>query len=331
MKFVSNNGINDPMINLAMEEYVLTSLPKDDSYFLFYINQPSIIVGKNQNTIEEVNQEYVEKHNIKVVRRISGGGAVYHDLGNLNFSFVTKDDEDSFHNFAKFTQPIVDALNEMGVKAELSGRNDIQVGERKISGNAMVKQKDRMFSHGTLMLNSEIEEVVNALRVNEAKIKSKGIKSIRSRVANIQEFLEEPMDIETFKQRILTSIFKQQGSEDVEEYHLTDEDWDNINELSKNKYQKWEWNYGKNPKYNFERSHKFDRGLVQIKLDVKKGKIEHAAIFGDFFGVGDVKDIEEALIGVQHQKSSIQEALKDIDVYHYFGDIAKEEIINLML
>jgi len=304
MKFVSNNGINDPMINLAMEEYVLTSLPKDDSYFLFYINQPSIIVGKNQNTIEEVNQEYVEKHNIKVVRRISGGGAVYHDLGNLNFSFVTKDDEDSFHNFAKFTQPIVDALNEMGVKA-------------KISGNAMVKQKDRMFSHGTLMLNSEIEEVVNALRVNEAKIKSKGIKSIRSRVANIQEFLEEPMDIETFKQRILTSIFKQQGSEDVEEYHLTDEDWDNINELSKNKYQKWEWNYGKNPKYNFERSHKFDRGLVQIKLDVKKGKIEHAAIFGDFFGVGDVKDIEEALIGVQHQKSSIQEA--------------KEEIINLML
>ena len=240
MKFISNNGITDPMINLAMEEYVLTSLPKDDSYFLFYINQPSIIVGKNQNTIEEVNQSYVEEHNIKVVRRISGGGAVYHDLGNLNFSFVTKDDEDSFHNFAKFTQPIVDALNEMGVKAELSGRNDIQVGERKISGNAMVKQRDRMFSHGTLMLDSEIEEVVNALRVSEAKIKSKGIKSIRSRVANIQEFLEEPMDIETFKQRILTSIFKQQGSEEVEEYHLTQEDWDKINELSQNKYQKWE-------------------------------------------------------------------------------------------
>lgn len=331
MKFISNNNITDPMINLAMEEYVLTSLPKDDSYFLFYINKPSIIVGKNQNTIEEVNQEYVEAHNIKVVRRISGGGAVYHDLGNLNFSFVTKDDEDSFHNFAKFTQPIVDALNEMGVQAQLSGRNDIQVGERKISGNAMVKQKDRMFSHGTLMLKSEIEEVVNALRVNEAKIKSKGIKSIRSRVANIQEFLDEPMDIETFKQRILSSIFKQQGSETVEEYHLTEDDWEKINELSKKKYQNWDWNYGKNPKYNFEKSCKFERGLVQIKLDVKKGVIEHAAIFGDFFGVGDVKDIEDALIGVQHQKEFIVKALQDIDVYHYFGDIKKEEIINLML
>lgn len=331
MKFVSNNDINDPMVNLAMEEYVLTSLPKEDSYFLFYINQPSIIVGKNQNTIEEVNQEYVEKNHIKVVRRISGGGAVYHDLGNLNFSFVTKDDEDSFHNFAKFTQPIVDALNEMGVEAKLSGRNDIQVGERKISGNAMVKQKDRMFSHGTLMLNSEIEEVVNALRVNEAKIKSKGIKSIRSRVANIQEFLSEPMDIETFKQHILKSIFKQNGSEEVEEYVLTDKDWENIHELSRTKYQNWDWNYGKNPKYNFEKSHKFDKGLVQIKLDVKKGVIEHAAIFGDFFGVGEVKDIEEALINVAHQKTMIEKALEDIDVYHYFGDISKADIINLMV
>ena len=178
------------MINLAMEEYVLTSLPKDDSYFLFYINQPSIIVGKNQNTIEEVNQSYVEEHNIKVVRRISGGGAVYHDLGNLNFSFVTKDDEDSFHNFAKFTQPIVDALNEMGVKAELSGRNDIQVGERKISGNAMVKQRDRMFSHGTLMLDSEIEEVVNALRVSEAKLNQKVLNQFDQELQTFKNFLK---------------------------------------------------------------------------------------------------------------------------------------------
>ena len=263
-----------------------------------------------------------------MVRRISGGGAVYHDFGNLNFSFISKDDGQSFHNFKKFTQPIVDALNKMGVDAALTGRNDIQVGEAKISGNAMVKVKDRMFSHGTLMLNSELDEVQNALRVNPAKIQSKGVKSVRKRVANIQEFLEEPIDIETFKNIILKQLF---GDQEVEEYVLTDEDWANIEKLSNEKYRTWYWNYGKNPKYNFEREHKFEKGFVQIKLDVKKGRIAHAKIFGDFFGEGDVTELEYALEGVLHQKQAIQEALESYDFYYYFGDIAKEDIINLMV
>ncbi|MBI5975247.1 lipoate--protein ligase [Staphylococcus canis] len=330
MKFIDNHNHTDPTINLAMEEYVLKNVPMDDgeSYFLFYINRPSIIVGKNQNTIEEVYQPYIEKHNIDVVRRISGGGAVYHDFGNLNFSFVTKDDGDSFHNFKKFTEPIVKALNDMGVNAELSGRNDIQVGQAKISGNAMVKVKDRMFSHGTLMLNSDLDEVQNALRVNPAKIQSKGIKSVRKRVANIQEFLEHPIDIETFKKKILKQIF---GDEDVEQFILTDEDWKNIEALSNQKYRTWNWNYGKNPKYNFEREQKFEKGFVQIKLDVKKGRIVHAKIFGDFFGEGDVSDLEYALEDVSHQKEAIQEALASFDMYHYFGDINREDIISLMV
>ena len=166
MKFISNNNITDPMINLAMEEYVLREIPTDDSYFLFYINAPSIIIGKNQNTIEEINEPYTRVKGIKVVRRVSGGGAVYHDLGNLNFSFVTEDDGESFHNFRKFTQPIVEVLNDMGVNAELVGRNDIEVEGKKISGNAMVSIKGRMFSHGTVMVNSDIDEVQNALKVN---------------------------------------------------------------------------------------------------------------------------------------------------------------------
>ncbi|MFO3688078.1 lipoate--protein ligase [Staphylococcus felis] len=330
MKFIDNNNNNDPTLNLAMEEYVLKNMPMDDgeSYFLFYINRPSIIVGKNQNTIEEVHQSYIDEHGIDVVRRISGGGAVYHDFGNLNFSFVTKDDGESFHNFKKFTEPIVKALNQLGVEAELSGRNDIQVGQAKISGNAMVKVKDRMFSHGTLMLNSELDEVQNALRVNPAKIQSKGIKSVRKRVANIQEFLDMPMDIETFKKIILKQIF---GDKEVEVYQLTDEDWQRIEKLSNDKYRTWDWNYGKNPKYNFEREQKFDKGFVQIKLDVKKGRIQHAKIFGDFFGEGDVTEIERALENVLHQKESIQKALKDFDLYHYFGDIDRESIISLLV
>lgn len=327
MKFISNNNITDPTLNLAMEEYVLKNMPKDDSYFLFYINRPSIIIGKNQNTIEEVNQSYIDEQGIDVVRRISGGGAVYHDTGNLNFSFVTDDDGNSFHNFQKFTEPIVEALKSLGVDAKLSGRNDIQVGEAKISGNAMVKVKDRMFSHGTLMLNSELDEVQNALKVNPAKIKSKGIKSVRSRVANISEFLDEPIDIDEFKEIILKSIF---GETQVEEYKLTDEDWRKIEKLSNEKYRTWEWNYGRNPKYNFDREEKFEKGFVQIKLDVKKGRIEHAKIFGDFFGEGDITELENALEGTMHEFDSIEEALSNYDIYHYFGDIDRHELIRLM-
>lgn len=327
MKFISNNNITDPTLNLAMEEYVLKNMPKDDSYFLFYINRPSIIIGKNQNTIEEVNQSYIDEQGIDVVRRISGGGAVYHDTGNLNFSFVTDDDGNSFHNFQKFTEPIVEALKSLGVDAKLSGRNDIQVGEAKISGNAMVKVKDRMFSHGTLMLNSELDEVQNALKVNPAKIKSKGIRSVRSRVANISEFLDEPIDIDEFKEIILKSIF---GETQVEEYKLTDEDWQKIEKLSNEKYRTWEWNYGRNPKYNFEREEKFEKGFVQIKLDVKKGRIEHAKIFGDFFGEGDITELENALEGTMHEFDSIEEALSNYDIYHYFGDIDRHELIRLM-
>ncbi|SUJ61182.1 Lipoate-protein ligase A [Staphylococcus aureus] len=327
MKFISNNNITDPTLNLAMEEYVLKNLPAEESYFLFYINRPSIIVGKNQNTIEEVNQTYIDAHNIDVVRRISGGGAVYHDTGNLNFSFITDDDGNSFHNFQKFTEPIVQALQSLGVNAELTGRNDIQVGQAKISGNAMVKVKNRMFSHGTLMLNSDLDEVQNALKVNPAKIKSKGIKSVRKRVANIQEFLNDPLEIEEFKKIILKTIF---GETEVEEYKLTDEDWENIEKLSNDKYRTWEWNYGRNPKYNFEREEKFEKGFVQIKFDVKRGKIEYAKIFGDFFGVGDVTDLENALVGCLHDFEHIEEALSEYDLYHYFGDIVRHELIRLM-
>lgn len=328
MKFISNNDITDPTLNLAMEEYVLKNMPKDDSYFLFYVNRPSIIIGKNQNTIEEVNQPYIDEHGIDVVRRISGGGAVYHDTGNLNFSFVTDDDGNSFHNFKKFTEPIVEALQSLGVDADMSGRNDIQVGSAKISGNAMVKVKDRMFSHGTLMLNSELNEVQNALKVNPAKIKSKGIKSVRSRVANISEFLDEPLDIDRFKEIILKTIFGE--ATQVEEYILTDDDWKKIEQLSNEKYRTWEWNYGRNPKYNFEREEKFEKGFVQIKLDVKKGRIEHAKIFGDFFGEGDITELENALEGTMYEFDSIEEALSNYDIYHYFGDIERYELIRLM-
>lgn len=330
MKFIDNKGITDPMINLALEEYVLQNFGLEDSFLLFYINEPSIIIGKNQNTIEEINTDYVEENNIKVVRRLSGGGAVYHDLGNLNYSFITKDDGDSFHNFAKFTEPVVKALNELGVPAVLEGRNDILVEGRKISGNAQFATKGRMFSHGTLMFDSEIEHVVAALNVNKEKIESKGIKSIRSRVANISEYLKEEMTMEQFKEHILRSIFNVDDVKDVPKHELTEEDWEKVHELSKNRYQKWEWNYGKSPSFNMKASHKFPSGLLDVRLDVKKGIIENCKIYGDFFGIGEVEDIEQALIGVRHNREDVAEALKDIDIPHYLGKITKDDLINLI-
>src|SRR5690625_3188531 len=330
MKFIDNKGITDPTVNLALEEYVLNNFGEEDTYLLFYINEPSIIIGRNQNTIEEINTKYVEENNIKVVRRLSGGGAVYHDEGNLNFSFITKDDGESFHNFAKFTKPVVKALNNIGVPAKLEGRNDLLVEGRKFSGNAQFATKGRMFSHGTLMFDSEIEHIVAALNVKKEKIESKGIKSIRSRVANITEYLDKKMTMEEFKNLILCSIFNVTDVTDVPRYELTEKDWENVYEISRNRYQRWEWNYGKSPAYNKKVSHKFPSGLLDVRLDVKKGMIENCVIYGDFFGLGDVSVIEQKLIGVRHDKQAVETELKDIDVSHYLGKITKEEFINLI-
>lgn len=330
MKFIDNKGITDPMMNLAIEEYILENFGEKDTYLLFYINKPSIIIGRNQNTIEEINTDYVEEKGIKVVRRLSGGGAVYHDEQNLNFSFITKDDGESFQNFAKFLHPIIKVLNKLGVPAEMQGRNDIVVEGRKISGNAMFSTKGRMFSHGTLMLDSQLEELTKALKVKKEKIESKGIKSIRSRVANISEFLDEKITMEQFKEAILKNIFEVDDVKDVPQYVLTEEDWKNIEEISKNRYQKWEWNYGKSPEYNVKETKKFPAGLVDVRLNVQKGIIENCKIYGDFFGIGNIADLEKALTGVRHDPQAIEEALKDFDVPHYLGKISKEDFIDLL-
>jgi lipoate-protein ligase A len=328
MLYIDNNNITDPRINLAIEEYILKHLDIEETYLLFYINEPSIIIGKNQNTIEEINTKYVEEQGLHVVRRLSGGGAVYHDLGNLNFSFITKDDGESFHNFKKFTEPVIQALEKLGVDAELSGRNDIIAQGRKISGNAQFSTKGRMFSHGTLLLDSEIENVVSALKVKKDKIESKGIKSIRSRVANISEFLEKKLTTEEFKQLILNYIFD--GEENIQRYELTEEDWKKINEISKERYQNWDWNYGKSPKFNLQHSNRFPIGQIDVRLEVKKGQVEQCKIFGDFFGVGNVEEIEEKLTGIRYERQEVAKVLDDVDIKHYFGNVTKEEFIDLV-
>lgn len=333
MIFVPNEN-NDPRVNLAIETYLLTEMPLDEPILLFYINEPSIIIGRNQNTIEEINKEYVDEYGIHVVRRLSGGGAVYHDHGNLNFSFIMPDDGNSFRDFAKVTQPIIQALQDLGVEgAELKGRNDLVINDMKFSGNAMYATNGRMFAHGTLMFDSDIDEVVNTLKVRKDKIESKGIKSVRSRVTNIKPFLSEDkqeMTTEEFRQEILLKIFGVDSIDQVKTYELTDQDWAAINKISEQYYRNWDWNYGKSPAFNLERRHRFPIGSIEMKMNVADGAIQEIKIFGDFFGLGEIKDVEDILTGVKYDKASLEEAIDQIDVKKYFGNIEKEDLLGLI-
>lgn len=325
--------IHDPRINLAIEYYLLNEVKLDEPILLFYINDNSIIIGRNQNTYEEVNTSYVEENDVKVVRRFSGGGAVYHDMGVLCFCFITEDDGNSFRDFKKFTSPVIDALHQMGVEgAELKGRNDLVIDGKKFSGNAMYSKNGRMTAHGTLMFDSQIEAVVKALKPKKHKLESKGIKSIRSRVTNIKPFLDDSyqyMNAKDFREQLLLYIYDTDTKENIKEYVLTEEDWKKIDAFADQYTANWDWNYGKSPEFDMERSERLSVGTVEVKMNVRKGNIEDIRIYGDFFGLGEINDVEEKLKGIPYTKKAIKEAFDDIDKNKYFGNVDTDELVDL--
>ncbi len=328
MIFIENEGINDPRINLALEEFALRNFNHGQDYLLFYINEPSIIIGRNQNTLEEINHEYVTQMGIHVVRRMSGGGAVYHDHGNLNFSFITNYDKASLNNFKKFTTPVINVLKKLGLDAEMSGRNDILVDGRKISGNAQYSTTKRMFSHGTLLFDANLGEVANALNVKMSKIQSKGHKSVRSRVANISEFLDKKMSTLEFREMLLKGLYDDR--EDFETYHLTEEEWKRVYELRDEKYANWDWNFGRSPAFNIQRTRRFPSGEIDLRLNVEKGYIESIKIYGDFFGKEPVVELENLLAGVRYEPEDLQNALEGTDLNEFFGDVDRNEFFDLL-
>lgn len=331
MLFVDNRDITDARVNLALEEYVFRHKPEAEDCLLFYVNDRAIIVGRNQNTIEEIDADVVRAQGITVVRRVSGGGAVYHDLGNLNFSFMTADVRGRFNRYDQFTRPVIDALQALGVPAELGGRNDILAGGRKISGNAQFALPTRMFSHGTLLLDSDLDAVTAALRPRPGKVESKGVKSIRSRVANISEFLAAPLDVRELRERIVERIFGTRDRTRIPQVVLTDEDWNAVYALVESKYGSWTWNYGENPPSNVQRSRRFPAGELDVRLDVHGGRLSTVRIFGDFMGRLDVGALEGRLAGLPFTRDAIEAAVSDLELSDYVGDVPREEVLALLL
>lgn len=281
MFYIDNQGINDPRINLAIEEHILRNFAPDHEYLMLYVNEPSVIMGKHQNIYEEVNVDFVQEKNIKVVRRVSGGGTVYHDLGNLNFSFLVPHDSSKLNNYHYFLNPIVEGLQSLGVPAEISPRNDLMAAGKKISGNAQFSTTKRMVSHGTLLFNSEIIHLSQSLKAKTTEIQSKSIKSVRSPVANIHEYLSPEqrsnLDMEKFKAVLLEHIFKMPVDK-VPTYKLSNEDWEVVNKLVAEKYDTWEWNYARSPKCSMHKTLDFEGGKLSATVSIKKGHI-HALNF----------------------------------------------------
>jgi lipoate---protein ligase len=315
-------------VNLAIEEHLLRNFSTLEEILFLYINEPSIIIGRNQNTLEEINHQYVLEKDIHVVRRLSGGGAVYHDLGNLNFSFITNSGKENFNNFKKFTAPVIKALIGLGVEAELGGRNDILVKGKKISGNAQYITGKRMVSHGTLLFESDLSQVVEALNVKMTKISSKGIKSVRSRVVNIKEHLNIAMDMEDFRSYLIDRIFE--GSEKITTYTLAQEDWHAVRILLDERYNSWEWNYGRSPDFNVQKTKRFQAGEVDARIDVQRGRIVNIKFFGDFLSHGNVGDLEDRLKGVRYDPGEINAVINSLDLSHYFGEMEQEEFLDFL-
>ncbi|MBR4411663.1 MAG: lipoate--protein ligase [Firmicutes bacterium] len=325
MKYIESPW-TDPYYNLALEEEVFEQLDRSQDWLMLWQNHNTIVIGKYQNTIEEINTEYVAEQNISVARRLSGGGAVYHDKGNLNYTLIVDQDETFDFNFRYFVLPVTEALKTFGIEAEFSGRNDVTIGGRKFSGNSQYIKKQRILHHGCIMLDSNLNHVEQALRVKDIKVESKSTKSVRSRVTTINEHAETPIAMEAFKEELKGQVAE--GTV-LEAYELTEEDVAAIEKLRNEKYITWEWNYGFSPAYTARRAKKFPGGVVEAHINVEKGEIRDLKFFGDFFGNGDIGELEAALRG-QLLNEGLLEVLEQLEINEYMNGIGPAELFQLL-
>lgn len=318
----------DPAFNLAVEEYVFECLPKDRMYVMLWRNDNAIIIGKHQNTHAQINSAFVEEKGIKVVRRLSGGGAVYHDLGNLNFTIIA-DAQGTTLDFGRFCDMVIAALKKAGVHAERNGRNDMTIDGKKFSGNAQYLRNGRVMHHGTILFDSDMTVLSRALQVNPEKIKAKGVDSVRSRVTNVRPCLSEDMTMETFRALLLQTILEQTPGD---EYILTADDLAEIERRKQARYANWDWNYGHSPLCTMEkRVRKEGCGSVEAYLTLDHGIIENLTLRGDFFSATPVEQLCVALVGCPLKEETLSAALESFVAKQYIMGMDKEDFMKLLL
>ncbi|HGI3146477.1 TPA: lipoate--protein ligase [Streptococcus agalactiae] len=328
MKYIVNTS-NDPAYNVALEAYAFQKLTDIDEIFILWINEPAIIIGRHQNTIQEINKEFIDKNGIYVVRRLSGGGAVYHDLNNLNYTIISNNTQEGAFDFQTFSKPVIDTLAKLGVKAEFTGRNDLEINGQKFAGNAQAYYKGRMMHHGCLLFDVDMSVLGQALKVSKDKIESKGIKSVRARVTNIVDHLSDKITVQEFSDAILAQM-KEEYPE-MDEYVLSDAELSEIQAMRDNQFATWDWTYGKAPEYTIERGVRYPAGKITTYANVENSTIKSVKIFGDFFGVKPVDDIEKMLEGVRYDYKDVLAALKTVDTSQYFSRMTPEEITKAIV
>lgn len=316
--FILTLGESDPFFNLSAEEYFLCE--KDEDFFLLWQNEPCIVIGRNQNAADEINGDYVRTRSLPVVRRITGGGAVYHDAGNLNFSFIINGEADR----VELCRPVIDVLRSIGVVAEISGRNDITVDGRKVSGTAMCSRGGRSLFHGTLLISADLDALSEALKPDETKLIGHGVKSVRSRVANLSEYTKEVSP--DIIGAMLTGYMTERGGEI---YELGESDIEAIEKLRDSKYSTDEWNCGAERLQKSERS-RLSCGTVYIKKKTACGRIEDIRIFGDFMNTGDVSEIEKRLKGIELRRGAITSALESVQTEKYIPGLTAGELADII-
>ena len=318
-------GSTDVYYNFGLEYYFTVEKRLPDTVFLFWRTDPTLMVGKYQNVLEEINKPYADAHGIKIVRRMSGGGTIYTDPGGWQFTFIQHHDADEIQ-FQQYIVPIIDALKELDVHASFNGRNDLTIDGKKFSGNAQYRLADCIVHHGSILFDTNIEQMVASTTVDSYKILSKSIKSVRDRVTNIAEHLSAPMSPEQFKEIMVRHIMG--GSRQV--YQVTPQDDARIRQLAREKFDNWQSIYGADPKFNIERTGRFSGGKIQFKIDVQKGVIRHAAVYGDFFSTVDAETICAALVGCRYERSAVLQALVTHHIDGSIYRISAQEIAALI-
>ena len=315
----------DPYWNLAAEEYLLKSW--DEPVFRLWRNAPAVIVGRNQNAHAEINRPYVEERGIAVVRRLTGGGAVFHDLGNVNFTFIDRvgSERDSRDMFRRFTAPILEALKQLGVEARLEGRNDLTIDGAKFSGNAMCIEGGRVLMHGTLLFSASFTDLSQSLLPRPEKYAGRSVQSVRSRVTNIASHLPRPMEVTEFMEFMAGTV----GRTGMP-WEYSAEDLQAIDHLADTKYRTDAWNFGHSPAFSFTACRKFAGGLLEASLDIRGGVIREAAVQGDYFFRKPTADFCAALRGCPYTKEAVTARLGTMTVDDYFCGVSGEELLSLL-